>query len=149
MIAVYQVLVVTAILFMHNILMFFIATVKRDSISFVLVSRKRDVQQDNLEEQQNENNELGWKTQLWHDRQAPPSVSRINGFVETDEKEQKEPVKEPVKEPIKEPVKEQNEPLKEQKEHDKETLKEHDKETVKEHEHKHDEREQKCGKKRQ
>jgi len=90
MIAVYQVLVVTAILFMHNILMFFIATVKRDSISFVLVSRKRDVQQDNLEEQQNENNELGWKTQLWHDRQAPPSISRINGFVETDEKEQKE-----------------------------------------------------------
>jgi hypothetical protein len=93
MIAVYQVLVVTAILFMHNILMFFIATVKRDSISFVLVSRKRDVQQDNLEEQQNENNELGWKTQLWHDRQAPPSVSRINGFAgfaETEQKEQKE-----------------------------------------------------------
>jgi hypothetical protein len=65
MIAVYQVLVVTVILFMHNIILFFITIVKRDSISFVLVSRKRVVQQDNMEEQQNEQNEqneVGWKT---------------------------------------------------------------------------------------
>jgi hypothetical protein len=87
MVAVYQVLVVTVILFMHNIILFFITIVKKDSISFVLVSRKRDVQPDHMEEQHNEQNELGWN-QSWHDREAPPSVSRINGFAETEQKEQ-------------------------------------------------------------
>jgi hypothetical protein len=82
MIAVYQVLVVPVILFMHNVFVFFNTIVKRDSISFVLVSRKRDIEQDNIEEQQKE---LEWKTQMWQERQAPQNASRINGFAGTDE----------------------------------------------------------------
>jgi hypothetical protein len=78
-IAVYQVLVVMVILFMHNIFKFFITIVKRDSISFVLVSRKRDMEQSNDEEQQNE---LEWKTQMWQERQTPLNANRINGFAE-------------------------------------------------------------------
>jgi hypothetical protein len=82
MIAVYQVLVVAVILCMQNVFVFVMTIVKKDSISFVLVSRKRDVQQENAEEQQNE---LEWKTQMWQERQAPQNASRVNGFAGTDE----------------------------------------------------------------
>jgi hypothetical protein len=82
LIAVYQVLVVTIILSMHSVFVFFIGIVKRDSISFVLVSRTKDSLPDTEDQQQNE---VSWKAHMWNERKAPPCASSINGFTEQNE----------------------------------------------------------------
>ena len=95
LIAVYQVLVVSVILSMHTVFIFFISIVKRDSITFVLVSRKTDsvtLESSTLECQQQ--NELEWKAQVFNERQAPtPTASGINGFAETNNNATEEPTK--------------------------------------------------------
>lgn len=75
--SVYQVLVVSFMLCLHSIFLFFIGVVKRDSVSFVPVSRKADpiVQ---MSEQQD------WSAEVVQERQAlPPPVRTINGFADT------------------------------------------------------------------
>jgi hypothetical protein len=78
---------------MHSVFTFFIGIVKRDSITFVLVSRKTDslvVESNTLEGQLQ--NELGWKTQLWNERQTPtPTACCIKGFAETENNDVEEP----------------------------------------------------------
>lgn len=69
--AVYQVLVVCAILGMQSVFLFFIGVVKRDSISFVLVSRKGDPMPHNSEHKASDIIDP-----------PPPASGRINGFAE-------------------------------------------------------------------
>ena len=85
MIAVYQVLIVSVMIFMHSIFRLFITVVKRDSISFVLISRKPGVQESQADLTAEEHNELEWKSQVFSEREAPIGASSINGFLAVEE----------------------------------------------------------------
>lgn len=76
MIAVYQVLVVSLILVTHSLFKLFIGIVKTDSVSFVLITRKKDVQDTTQQEL-----DADWKSQTCADCIAPLGSSRVNGFV--------------------------------------------------------------------
>ena len=85
MIAVYQVLIVTVMIFMHSIFRLFITVVKRDSISFVLISRKPGVQESQVDLTEEEHNELEWKSQVFSERQAQVGANSVNGFSAVEE----------------------------------------------------------------
>ena len=84
MIAVYQVLVVSIIIVTHSCFKLFIGIVKKDSVSFVLITRKKDTQQETTQHSQ----DVDWKSQTCADRQAPQGCSSVNGFADCQEKEE-------------------------------------------------------------
>jgi len=81
MIAVYQVLVVSLILITHTLFKFFIGIVKTDSVSFVLITRKKEVEQDSTQQEQ----DADWKLQTYAEQVAPQGSSRVNGFADYNE----------------------------------------------------------------
>jgi len=85
MIAVYQVLVVSIIIVTHTFFKLFINIVKKDSVSFVLITRKKDTQQETTQHLQ----DVDWKSQTCADRQAPHGSSSINGFADCQEQQEK------------------------------------------------------------
>ena len=84
MIAVYQVLVVSLMIVTHTLFKLFIGIVKTDSVSFVLITRKKDVEQDTTQQEQ----DADWKSQTCADRQAPQGSSRVNGFADCRENQE-------------------------------------------------------------
>ena len=84
MIAVYQVLVVSIIIVTHTFFKLFINIVKKDSVSFVLITRKKDIQQETTHHV-----DVDWKSQTCDDRQAPHGSSSVNGFADCQEQQEK------------------------------------------------------------